>query len=81
MAMRSGDGGPTWSAPVKIADVPSRFADDGDSSATRLLTLPIPIRITDDGPDFRWFPFRSHSVLSWASAAACASRARISRSE
>jgi electron transport complex protein RnfD len=31
-----------------------------------LLTLPIPIRITDNGPDFRWFAFRSHSVLSAA---------------
>jgi Na+-translocating ferredoxin:NAD+ oxidoreductase RnfD subunit len=31
-----------------------------------LLSLPIPIRITDDGPDFRWFPFRSHAVLSAA---------------
>ena len=31
-----------------------------------LLTLPIPIRITDDGPDFRWFPFRSHVMMSAA---------------
>ena len=47
MAMRSGDGGQTWSAPIKIADVPSRFADDGDSPATRLVTRPIPAVASD----------------------------------
>jgi Na+-translocating ferredoxin:NAD+ oxidoreductase RnfD subunit len=29
-----------------------------------LLTLPIPIRITDDGPDFRWLIFRAHRIIT-----------------
>jgi len=28
------------------------------------LTLPVPIRITDDGPDWRWFVFRAHRILT-----------------
>jgi Na+-translocating ferredoxin:NAD+ oxidoreductase RnfD subunit len=29
-----------------------------------LLTLPVPIRITDDGPDFRWLVFRAHRIIT-----------------
>jgi BNR repeat-like domain len=51
MAMRSTDAGHTWSVPTTIAQVPSRFADDGgNSGATRLITLPIPsVAVTADG--------------------------------
>jgi hypothetical protein len=44
MAMRSSDGGNSWSVASKIADVPSRMASDDDTGnpQTRLLTLPIP---------------------------------------
>lgn len=44
MAMRSSDGGKTWSAATKIADVPSRMASDDDTGnpQTRIITLPIP---------------------------------------
>ena len=29
-----------------------------------LLSLPIPILIRDNGPDWRWFAFRTHPVMS-----------------
>lgn len=31
---------------------------------TALLTLPIPILIRDDGPEWRWLAFRTHPVMS-----------------
>lgn len=49
MAIRSPDGGKTWSSAVKIADVPSRMASDDNtgSAQTRLVTLPIPSTTVD----------------------------------
>jgi Na+-translocating ferredoxin:NAD+ oxidoreductase RnfD subunit len=29
-----------------------------------LLTLPVPILIRDDGPDWRWFVFRTHQIMT-----------------
>jgi hypothetical protein len=49
MATRSSDGGKTWSAATKIADVPSRMASDDDTGnpQTRMITLPIPSAAVD----------------------------------
>jgi ribosomal protein L34 len=49
MAMRSSDGGKTWSKATKIADVPSRMASDDDTGnpQTRVITLPIPSAAVD----------------------------------
>jgi len=42
MAMRSRDGGQTWSVPVTIASVPSRLPGKSDSADQRLDGLPLP---------------------------------------
>jgi hypothetical protein len=42
MVIRSTDGGRTWSAPVKIADVPSRLAGKGNSEARRIDDISVP---------------------------------------
>jgi Na+-translocating ferredoxin:NAD+ oxidoreductase RnfD subunit len=31
---------------------------------TALLTLPVPLFIRDDGPDWRWFIFRTHQIMT-----------------
>jgi Neuraminidase (sialidase) len=49
MAMRSRDGGRSWSTPTVIASVPSRMAGDAEesSSQTSLITFPIPSVASD----------------------------------
>jgi hypothetical protein len=42
MAMRSSDGGRSWSSPITIASVPSRLPGKDDSAQQRLIALPLP---------------------------------------
>jgi hypothetical protein len=42
MVIRSSDGGRSWSAPVKIADVPSRLAAKGSAEAQRIDDISVP---------------------------------------